>query len=70
MKIYHIAEKAENKEEAIVMLKEQKNIISSQKKGILLVALLQVKIFKLFKESEAFMEMIKELSISQSPVYF
>ena len=70
MKIYHRAEKAENKEEAIVMLKEQKNIISSQKKGILLVALLQVKIFKLFKESEAFMEMIKELSISQSPVYF
>lgn len=70
MKIYHRAEKAENKEEAIVMLKEQKNIISSQKKGILLVALLQVKIFKLFKESEAFMEMIKELSISQSTVYF
>lgn len=70
MKIYHRAEKAENKEEAIVMLKEQKNIISSQKKGILLVALFQVKFFKLFKESEALMEMIKELSISQSTVYF
>ena len=52
------------------MVKDYKIIIGSQKKGILNDAFRQGKIFKSSKDSERFAEMVKELGVSKSTIYF
>lgn len=64
------AEKARNYEEAIRLAKKYETIIRSQKEESLNVEIKQGKILKRFKELERFVEMIKELTFSQSTVYF
>lgn len=53
------AEKASDYEEVIPVVKEYESIIRSQKRGIPNVAFSQGKIFKPFKDSERFEEMVK-----------
>ena len=64
------AEKARNYEEAIRLAKKYETIIRSQKEESLNVEIKQGKILKRFKELERSVEMIKELTVSQSTVYF
>lgn len=60
--------KWENFEEAITVVKEYENVLGL-KKIILNVAFRQGKIFKKFKESKKFVEMVKELGFNQSTIY-
>ena len=57
-------------EEAIPVVKEYETIIRSQKKSILKVTYKQVIVFKKFKASDKFLEMVKEIGLSKSTVYF
>ena len=52
------------------MVKEQKAIIRSQKKGIINAAYRQGCAFKKFKGSGKFVEKVKKIGVSKSTVYF
>ena len=63
-------EKVANREEAIPVAQDYEKIIRSKNEGILNVAFRQERTLKRFKDSEIFGEMIKELPVSRSTVYF
>ena len=62
------AEKVEKPEDAVHMIMEYEEIIRVKKKGIIMVAYYQGKIFKRFKEKEKFQEMVKKLKIHKSTI--
>ena len=59
-------ENARNYEEAIPVVKEYETIIRPKKKGILNVVYRQGLLFKRFKESNKFLEMLQEIDVSKS----
>ena len=61
-------DQAKSHKEAILVIQDYKKIIRSKKKGILYVAFSQERIFRRFKDSERFREMIKELVVNRSTV--
>lgn len=64
------ADNVSNYEEVIPIVKEHETVIRLKKKSILNVASRQDIIFERFKESEKFVEMVKELGVSKSTIYF
>ena len=64
------ADQAKGQEKAIPVIQDYEQIIRFRKKGIFKVAFRQGKIFKRFKDLERFREIIKELGVSRSTVYF
>ena len=59
-----------NCEDVIPVVKEFDNIINCKKKGILNLPYEQGLLFKKFKESDRFKEMLKDIRISKSTIYF
>ena len=64
------AEKVEKPEDAAGIIMEYKEILRAKKKGIIMVAFYQGKIFNSFKEKEKFQEMVKKLKIHKSKSTF
>ena len=64
------AEKVEKREDAVHIIMEYEEILRVKKKGIIMVASYQGKIFKRFKEKEKFQEMVKKLKILKSTIIF
>ena len=64
------AEKVEKPEDAAEIIMEYEEIMLAKKKGIIIVAYYQGKIFKSFKEKEKFQEMVKKLQIYKSAIIF
>ena len=64
------AEKVERPEDAANIIKEHEEILHEKKKGIIIVAFYQGKVFKRFKEKEKFQEMVKKLKIHKSTIIF
>ena len=63
-------ERVEKPEDAIHIIMEYEEILRAKKKGIIMVAYYQRKIFKRFKEKEKFQEMIGKLKIHKSTITF
>ena len=53
-----------------MVLKEYKKIIKCKKKGILNLAYKQALLFEKFKKSDKFKEMLSEIRVSKSTIYF
>ena len=64
------AERVEKPEDAIHIIMEYEEILRAKKKGTIMVAYHQRKIFKRFKEKEKFQEMIGKLKIHKSTIIF
>ena len=64
------ADKVEKPEGAAGIIKEYEEILRAKKKGIIVVAFYQGKIFKRFKEKEKFQEMAGKLKIYKSTIVF
>ena len=64
------AERVEKPEDASGIIKKYEEILRAKRKGIIVVAFYQGKIFKRFKEREEFQQMVKELEIHKSTVIF
>ena len=64
------AEKVEKPEDTVHIIMEYEEILRAKKKGIIMVAYYQEKIFKRFKEKEKFQEMVKKLKIHKSTIIF
>ena len=64
------AEKVEKPEDAADIIMEYEEIFRAKKKGIIMVAYYQGKIFKRFKEKEKFQEMVGKLKIHKSTLIF
>ena len=64
------AERVEKPEDAAGIIKEYEEILRAKRKGIIVVAFYQGKIFKRFKEREKFQQMVKELKIHKSTIIF
>ena len=65
-----MVESLRNYKEAIPIVKEYEAIVRKQKKSILNVAYRLGCVFRRFKKSDKFMEMVKELGVSKSVGYF
>ena len=64
------AEKVEKPEDAADIIRKYKEILRAKKKGIIIVAYYQGKIFKRFQEKEKFQEMLGKLKIHRSTIVF
>ena len=64
------ADKLTNYEKVIPIVKKCEKVIRSQNKSILTVASRQSGACKVFKNSDKFLEMVKELGVSKSAIYF
>ena len=64
------ADKVEKLEDAAGIIKEHEEILRAKKKGIIVDAFYQGKIFKRFKEKEKFQEMVGKLKIHKSTIVF
>ena len=64
------AEEVEEPEKAANVIKECKNIIKTNKKGILRVACYHGKVFKKFKVKERFLTLVNELKIHKTTIVF
>lgn len=65
-----MADNVINYEGAIPVVKEYQIVIRFQKKCMLNAEHRQGCVFKIFKESNKFVEMVKELEVSKSTIYF
>ena len=64
------AEKIEDLEKAVEIIKRYEDIIKTKKKGIINVAFHQGQIFKRFKEKEKFAKLVSELGIHKTTIIF
>ena len=64
------ADKVEKLEDAVDIIKKYEEIPRTKRKGIIAVAFHQGKVFKLFKEKEKFMQMVKRLKIHRNTIIF
>ena len=56
--------------EAIPVVKKYENVIKFRKRGIFNLAYKQGLLFKIFKKSDKFQEMFKEIGVSKLAIYF
>ena len=64
------AQKVEKLEDAADIIKQYEEILRTKRKGIILVAFYQGKVFKRFKEKEKFIQMVGKLKIHKSTIVF
>ena len=64
------AEKIEDLEKAVEIIKRYEDIIKTKNKGIINVAYHQGQVFKRFKEKEKFVKLVSELKIHKSTIIF
>ena len=64
------ADKVEKAEDAANIIKQYKEVLHVKRKGIIVVAFYQGKIFKCFKEKEKFQQMVRKLKIHKSTIVF
>ena len=64
------AEKIEDLEKAVEIIKRYEDIIKTKKKGIINVAYHQGQVFKRFKEKEKFATLVSELRIHKTIIIF
>ena len=64
------AEEVEEPEKAAEVIKECKNIIKTNKKGIVRVAYYQGKVFKKFKDTEKFSTLVNQWKIHKTTIVF
>ena len=62
------AERVEKPEDAADIIREYEEILRAKKKGIIVVAFYQGKIFKRFKEKQKFQEMVGKLKTHKSTI--
>ena len=63
------AERVEKPEDAADIIREYEEILRAKKKGIIVVAFYQGKIFKRFKEKQKFQEMVGKLKFTRAELY-
>ena len=64
------AEKIEDLEKAVEIIKRYEDIIKTKNKGIINVAYHQGQVFKRFKEKEKFAKLVSELGIHKTTIIF
>ena len=64
------AEKIEDLEKAVEIIKRYEDIIKTKNKGIINVAYHQGQVFKRFKEKEKFAKLVSELGIHKTSIIF
>ena len=64
------ADKVEKPEDAADIIKQYEEILRAKRKGIIVAAFYQGKIFKRFKEKEKFTQMVGKLKINKSTIVF
>ena len=64
------AEKVQDPEKAVEIIKWYENIIKMKNKGIINVAYYQGQVFKRFKEKEKFAKLVSELGIHKNTIIF
>ena len=64
------AEKVQDPEKAVEIIKWYENIIKMKNKGIINVAYYQGQVFKRFKEKEKFVKLVSELGIHKNTIIF
>ena len=64
------AEKIEDLEKAVEIIKRYEDIIKTKKKGIINVEFYEGQIFKRFKEKEKFAKLVSELEIHKTTIFF
>ena len=64
------AEKIEDLEKAVEIIKRYEDIIKTKNKGIINVAYHQGQVFKRFKEKEKFVKLVSELRIHKTTIIF
>ena len=64
------AEKIEDLEKAVEIIKRYEDIIKTKNKGIINVAYHQGQVFKRFKEKEKFAKLVSELEIHKTTIIF
>ena len=64
------ADKVEKPEDAADIIKQYEEILRAKRKGIIVAAFYQGKIFKRFKEKEKFAQMVGKLKINKSTIVF
>ena len=64
------AEKVQDPEKAVKIIKRYEDIIKTKRKGIINVAYHQGQVFKRFKEKEKFAKLVRELRIHKTTIIF
>ena len=64
------ADKVEKLEDAVDIIKKYKEILRTNRKGIITVAFHQGKVFKHFNEKEKFVQMVGKLKIHKNTIIF